>query len=155
MCSLEYIYPILLQIWFCRLNLCALHKRKDVPSLEVFEVRSDGALGNLVLEKCSCPWQGCWMIWSLRFLPAQTILWFYIMQGWKVHIGASFYSVNLERHCYSIHSQYYLLSPISLCTVLLHPLLRLYRLLHGQWVRAGNWSQWKLSLSTKNNVISS
>jgi len=32
----------------------------DVQSLEVFKVRLDRALSNLIGERCPCPWQRHW-----------------------------------------------------------------------------------------------
>jgi len=33
---------------------------RDAPSMELFKVRLDGSLSNLIYEKCPCQWQGGW-----------------------------------------------------------------------------------------------
>lgn len=46
----------------------------DVPLLEVFKARLDGALGNLVQWKLSLPTAGVEFVWSFRSLSTQSIL---------------------------------------------------------------------------------
>jgi len=52
----------------------------DVQSLEVFKVRLDRALSNLIGERCPCPWQRHWTRWFFK-VPSKPnhsmILWFY------------------------------------------------------------------------------